>query len=294
MWVPCSSRRSRSSNGRRSSILLIDDAHWADVDSLRALLFALRRLVDRPRSDRPHRAGRGCAACARRPPTAGERHHRASTSPGGARERRGPDAGDGTRRTAVPPADGPAAARPHRWQPAVRAGVAVRAPGRSVAHLAAAPPGAACLRRPRSSIGCRLQPVGEIARRGLFGAGCPILAADGRSAGRARRSGGRLRGIGRRRSAAEHRQDRHLGCRVPASPGAGGRLRAREPDESDPAAPRRVRAGRRRRCRAAPPGRRHHAARTKRSPPRSMPSPAGRCGGEPGRARLPRWSRPAG
>ena len=45
VWVPCSSRRSRSSNGRRSVILLIDDAHWADVDSLRALLFALRRLA---------------------------------------------------------------------------------------------------------------------------------------------------------------------------------------------------------------------------------------------------------
>ena len=129
----------------------------------------------------------------------------------------------------------------------------------------------------RSVVG--LQPVGKIARRGVFGTGCPILAADGRGAGRPRRSGGRSRGIGRRRLAAEHRQDRHLGCRVPASPGAGGRLRACEPDESDPVAPRSVRVGRRRRCCAAPPGRRHHAARTRRSPLPSMPSPGERCDG---------------
>jgi DNA-binding CsgD family transcriptional regulator len=32
-------------DGKRPAVLVVDDAHWADMDSLRALLFALRRLV---------------------------------------------------------------------------------------------------------------------------------------------------------------------------------------------------------------------------------------------------------
>src|SRR5919202_4760372 len=32
-------------DGKRPAVLVVDDAPWADLDSLRALLFALRRLV---------------------------------------------------------------------------------------------------------------------------------------------------------------------------------------------------------------------------------------------------------
>src|SRR3954454_20880707 len=35
-------------DGKRPAVLVVDDAHWADLDSLRALLFALRRLVSDP------------------------------------------------------------------------------------------------------------------------------------------------------------------------------------------------------------------------------------------------------
>jgi DNA-binding CsgD family transcriptional regulator len=35
-------------DGKRPAVAVVDDAHWADLDSLRALLFALRRLVAEP------------------------------------------------------------------------------------------------------------------------------------------------------------------------------------------------------------------------------------------------------
>ena len=297
MWVPCSSRRSRSSERQSVVVLLIDDAHWADVDSLRALLFALRRLVGRPRADRSSPCGTrtrcGCptASAGWRAARQGERISLEALESG-----EHPDAGDGARCTAVPPADRAAAARPHRWQPAVRAGAAVRAPGRSVAHLAAARSRRRVPSPARSSsrlVG--VQPAGEMrwsrpARSWVSAPRCRWRAAlaqldDPVGALEEAVAVGLLQ---------SHRQGRHLGRRVPASAGAGGRLRAREPDEPDPAASRSVRVGRRRRCRAAPPGRRHHAARRRGRRPPSMPSPGERCAGAPGRARLPRSSRPAG
>jgi ATP/maltotriose-dependent transcriptional regulator MalT len=69
-------------DAKHPTVLVIDDAHWADLDSLRALLFALRRLVEVSRLS-PNRAlresrllqavghHRAAAGVARGPPVAG-------------------------------------------------------------------------------------------------------------------------------------------------------------------------------------------------------------------------------
>ena len=216
---------------------------------------------DRARPESPGCEGRGREASARRPPTAGERHDRtldfAWSHSGAARSRRS-QRHSGYRSSALPTAQrlrdhtggNPLYVRAllseipvdrwHTWQPLLPA------------------PRAFVTQMVESAV--RLQPGGECAHRGLFGDGCAVLAAHGRRIGPARRSRRRPRRGDRGWAAPEHRQGRHLGRRVSPSLGAGGRLRAREPDEPGPIAPRRVRAGRRPGCGTAPPGRRHHAA----------------------------------
>ena len=61
-------------------VVIVDDAHWADMDSLRALLFAARRLGRRAGAARARPARRGRAAAPRGPAQARGRAHRASRS----------------------------------------------------------------------------------------------------------------------------------------------------------------------------------------------------------------------
>ena len=180
-----SSRRSRSSNGsprchpadRRRAL---GGRRLAQRAALRA-----SQARDRPRPDPPRRAGRGCAA-------------RCPTVSGGWRA--APRDGSSTWRRSR-------AVTSRRWRrrSACRSSACRRPSGCASTPVAIRSTCGRCCPSSRSTGGTPgsrrsrrrvpsstqivesavgLQPVGEIARRGLLGAGCAILPADGRGAGR--------------------------------------------------------------------------------------------------------------
>ena len=86
-------------------VLLIDDAHWADVDSLRALLFTLRRLVGARVLTLLVARAEDAPRAARRPAPSDGRDDRPTDQPGRARRPKRPAAGAAARRGTVLLAD---------------------------------------------------------------------------------------------------------------------------------------------------------------------------------------------
>jgi AAA ATPase domain len=93
-------------------VLVIDDAQWADVDSLRAVLFALRRLSS-SRADTAGGTQRGHDQTARRPATIGQRDDRSTAASRRTRKQRDPNTRGSVRRGRVHGADRATTARPH-------------------------------------------------------------------------------------------------------------------------------------------------------------------------------------
>ena len=134
-------------DGKRPVVVMIDDAQWADLDSLRALLFVLRRLAaDRvltlltARSEDVTRLPEGLRRLAD-----GQTGTAIELGALDARQVRRLAASFGLRD--FPYRDRAAAARPYPGEPVVRADAAVRGAGRSVAGLAAGAARPAGLRR---------------------------------------------------------------------------------------------------------------------------------------------------
>ena len=189
----------------RPVVVFLDDAHWADVPSLRALLFVVRRLVadrvlvvittrgrDGPAGG-PDEGGGGNARPLAAPGTA---HHGGAAS---SRARPG--------RSAVG-ASGPAAGGARRREPALHARAARRAAGR---HLA--PPGhaagAALVRRDRDAARRRMLVGRGATARSRGGPRTALAARDRGVAGRGRSAARGSRGGERRRPAALGRDAGH-------------------------------------------------------------------------------------
>ena len=269
-------------------VIVVDDAQWADIDSLRALLFVARRLVRErvllvlaertedamrlPEGLRRLAAGRTGTTIALQPLTGGELQRLA--------------AGLGVHQLSARTARRLQVA--HGRQPAVRHHVADRAAGGALAHLGTGAAGPPRIRAAGHAPVGRVQSGGPRAGGGGGGAGGTRLVGVGR---RARGGGGR--GLGPRRG----RRDR---------PGADPRRRPPGRRLCPPAGPRRdLRA-----ARARPPRPAAHSGRpgssTTRGPPcatgywrRRRPTPSWRTnsrpsrGGRPGPGRGPARPRPS-
>ncbi len=198
--------------------VVVDDAHWADLASLRALTFAIRRLGDAAGGDRDHVPHRRARPDASRAAGAG-RGHRRQGDPGSARPGRDRRARRAGLRAAPVGRGRRAPARPHRRQPAAHARPAGRAAvrGRGGPGGASGPP---LVRHLRDGAAGGVQPRGPP-------------------------GGGRAGDHGSRRPRARGRRGRR--CRR-AGPG-GGRAGGRGPRGGDDRA---ARAGGRRRRRVTP------------------------------------------
>ena len=177
----CSSCSARSSDEHPIAVV-IDDAHWADAMSLRALLFVVRRLVaDRvliviaTREDADAARGPGEGGRERRPPARPAPVHARRAARAGRGRRRAPD-----RARRAPPAGA------RRRQPAVLARAAGRAARRRLAPPGQ-PPRPALVRRDRQAPGGRLLARRRRAARGRRDPRPARPAGDRRRAGRRRR-----------------------------------------------------------------------------------------------------------
>ncbi len=241
-------------------VVIVDDAHWADIDSLRALLFAARRLVDE-----------------RVLLVLGQRIEDEQRLPEGLRRLAGGRTGSTVALQPLPPSD------VHELATALGVrGFSTRAARRLHAHT-----GGNALyvktmlselpekrwRTWNPSLPAPRAFTAQVLRR-LAAASAPTQASrGGRRGARHHRAGGRGRHAGRgarplrragrgigRRAAAGARGLRHPGGRVPPSAGAGRGLRAARAAAPDAAA---LGGGRVRRGRGgapAAPGAGHHPA----------------------------------
>ena len=275
-------------------LLVVDDLHWADQPSVRALVFALRRLVadqvlvllavrDDAVAELPESLRRIVSG-----------HHGAVVRAAGPRRARAAGAGErhwGSRRSPPGPpggcATGRTATRCTSARYSTRALPAVGGRGKP-------------LPSPRSFrllVGDRYAACGAETRRPARRrrrAGRP-----GGTAARGGRRGGHRAGAGRRRGRAARPAGRghrtpplDAGVPPPARPLRPSRRTRPRPPHG--AAPRRRPARRRRGRGAAPPGRGRPCARTPRSPTTSRGSPTGRRPGSSGRAPRDTSWRPAG
>ena len=214
----------------------------------------------RASADPAHRAQGGRATSAGRATASRRRGERVDSPPGSADARSDPDPRGGTRRPGVLRPDRCPAGRAHSGQSAVRAGVAGRGAGRSLALVGARAAGSAGIRRAVGAAPGCLQ-----SGRATAGGGDVGDRRDGPTVHRWCRGGAGdaavRAGRGHRgRTPPRVRRTEARRRRFPAPAGAGGRVRAARTRPARSAASGRCRARRGRRGGAAPQGGRGPAA----------------------------------